>query len=237
MRAWWQGTRLVAERGLVENLHSRTLRIVTGLLLLLSIAAVTVPQVLAHRVTTYTLATIGPAPEALVSALDAAGKAAEFKVGFVERGDAGAVRAAVRDGDATAGLAGTTLYTAASATGTFPVVVSQALVALETSRRMLAAGLSPQQVVDVLSVRPPEQVPVSRANDPGRGWVGFAVGIVLYLALTFAGNAIAATVAMEKATRISEVLLAILRPSQILVGTVAAVGAVTLGQLLSLIHI
>ncbi len=234
MGSWGQGARLVAERGLVENLRSRTLRIVTGLLLLLSVAAVTVPQILAHRVTTYTLATVGPASGSLVSALDSASTSAGFRVRFVERDDAVAVREAVRDGDATAGLAGDTLYTSANTTGTFPVVVAQAVVALETSRRMVAGGLTPQQVADVLSVRPPQQVTVSRATDPGRAWVGFAVGIILYLALTFAGNSIATTVAMEKATRISEVLLAVLRPSQILVGTVAAVGAVTLAQLLIL---
>src|SRR5665647_1838750 len=45
---------------------------------------------------------------------------------------------------------------------------------------------------------------------------------------------IATTVAMEKSTRISEVLLAILRPSQVLVGTVVAIGTVTLCQLLVL---
>jgi ABC-2 type transport system permease protein len=39
---------------------------------------------------------------------------------------------------------------------------------------------------------------------------------------------------MEKSTRISEVLLAVLRPSQVLVGTVVAVGTVTLVQLLVL---
>ena len=39
---------------------------------------------------------------------------------------------------------------------------------------------------------------------------------------------------MEKSTRISEVLLAVLRPSQVLVGTVMAVGTVTLVQLLVL---
>ena len=68
----------------------------------------------------------------------------------------------------------------------------------------------------------------------GRAGTGFAVGIVLYLAITFAGTAIATTVAMEKSTRISEVLLAILRPSQVLVGTVLSVGTVTLVQLLVL---
>ena len=39
---------------------------------------------------------------------------------------------------------------------------------------------------------------------------------------------------MEKSTRISEVLLAVLRPSQMIVGTVVALGTVTLFQLLVL---
>lgn len=234
MGTWWRGTRLVAERGLVENLRSRSLRIVTGLLLLMSVAAVVAPQILANRGTTYTLATVGPAPSELVAVLHAAGKSADFKVTFVSRADAGAVREAVRDGAATAGLAGGTLFTSTAATGPFPVVVSQTVVALETSRQLAEAGLSPQQVAAIQSVRPPEQVSVSRVSDPGRAGVGFAVGIILYLAITFAGSAIATTVAMEKSTRISEVLLAVLRPSQILVGTVAAVGAVTLAQLLIL---
>jgi hypothetical protein len=41
---WWRGTRLVVERSLVEQLRSRSFRIVTALLLLVSLAAVTIPQ-------------------------------------------------------------------------------------------------------------------------------------------------------------------------------------------------
>ena len=234
MSTWWQGTALVAERGLVENVRSRAFKVVTGLLLLMSVAAVTVPQLLGDDRTTYTLATTGKAPMGIVAALDAAGRSADFTVKYVSRVDGAAVRRAVRDDDATAGLAAGTLYTSAKSAGTFPVVVAQAVVSLETSRRLAEAGLSPQQVADLQSIRPPRQVIVGRVNDEGRAGVGFAVGIVLYLALMFAGNAIATTVAMEKSTRISEVLLAVLRPSQVLVGTVMAVGAVTLVQLLVL---
>ena len=71
-------------------------------------------------------------------------------------------------------------------------------------------------------------------DDESRAEIGFAVGVVLYMALTFAGSAIATTIGMEKSTRISEVLLAVLRPSQVLVGNVVAVGAVTVFQLLVL---
>jgi len=234
MRAWWRGTSLVAERGLVENLKSRSFKVLTGLLLLLSIAAVTIPQILSAGGTRYTIATTGKAPGALVSALDAAGRSADFSVKYISRADANAVRLAVHDGDATAGLAGGTLFTSATSAGTFPVVVAQTVVGLETTRRLSEAGLSPQQVAALQSIRPPRQVVVGRVDNEGRAGAGFAVGIVLYLAITFAGTAIATTVATEKSTRISEVLLAVLRPSQVLVGTVIAVGTVTLLQLLVL---
>jgi ABC-2 type transport system permease protein len=234
MGAWWRGTSLVAERGLVETLRSRSFKVITGLLLLLSVAAVTIPQILGGAGTTYTIATAAKAPAGLVAALNAAGKSADFTVKYISRRDVADVRQAVGDGDATAGLPAATLYTSAKSAGTFPVVVAQAVVSLETSRRLTEAGLSPQQVADLQSIRPPKQVIVGRVDNEGRAGAGFAVGIVLYLALTFAGSAIATTVAMEKSTRISEVLLAVLRPSQVLVGTVTAVGAVTLGQLLVL---
>jgi ABC-2 type transport system permease protein len=234
MGAWWRGTALVAERGLIENVRSRSFKLLVALLLLLSIAAVTIPQILGDQSTTYTIATEGKAPAGVVAALAGAGRSAGFTVTYISRADGAAVRRAVRDGDATAGLAGATLYTSATSAGTFSVLVAQAVVTLETSRRMAEAGLSPRQVADLQSVRPPRQVIVGRVDDEGRAGAGFVVGIALYIALTFAGSAIATTVATEKSTRISEVLLAVLRPSQVLVGTVLAVGTVTLVQLLVL---
>ena len=233
MGTWWRGTALVAERGIVENVRSRTFKVVTGLLLVLSAAAVILPQLLRSDETTYVLATTQPAAAGLAQALEAAGTVGGFTVSYDVRADDAAVRQAVRDGDATAGLVGDTLYTSMGS-GTFPVLVAQSMVALEASERLLEAGLTPTQIAEVQSVQPPRQVDVGRVED-ARAVVGFAVGIGLFLALTFAGNAIATTVAMEKSTRISEVLLAVLRPSQALVGTVAAVGAVTLVQLLVLV--
>ncbi len=231
---WRDGMWLVARRSLVENLHSRTFKVVTGLLLLLSIGAVVVPQLISEDGTTYTLATVGEAPAPLRSALEAAGQAGDFTVKFETRDTAEAVRVAVRDDVASAGLADGTLFTPSQSAGPFPIVVAQAVVGVETAKRLAAAGLSADQIASVQSVQPPRQESVGRVDSEGRAAVGFGVGIVLYLAITFAGSAIATTVAMEKSTRISEVLLAVLRPSQILVGTVLAVGLVTLAQLVVL---
>lgn len=234
MAGWWPGTLLVAQRSLHEQVRSRVFRLVTGLLLLVSTAAVVLPQLLGGQAPAYTLATVGDADPAVVSVIEAGQEAGGYAVTFEAYPDRTAVRAAVEDGEATAGLVGGTLFTAAEAGGTFPVLVAQAVVASETSARLAEAGLTPEQVRRVQRVRPPEQVAVSQVADQDRAGVGFAVGIVLYVALTFAGSGIATTVAVEKSTRISEVLLAVLRPTQALVGTVLAVGAATLFQLLVL---
>jgi ABC-2 type transport system permease protein len=173
-------------------------------------------------------------PPRLAMTLAAAEAGGDFTVAFVSRDDREGVRQAVQDAEATVGLAGDTLFTSDQVDGTFPVLVAQAVVGLETSSRLLEAGLSADEVARVQSVQPPQQVPVGRVENEDRAGAGFAVGIVLFLALTFAGSAISTAVAMEKSTRISEVLLAVLRPSQAMVGTVAAVGTVTLVQLLVL---
>ena len=129
MGAWWRGTALVAERGMVENVRSRTFKVVTAMLLVLSAAAVILPQLLRSDETTHTLATTAQAPADLVAALDAAAATADFTVRYEVRADDAGVRQAVRDGDATAGLVGDTLYTS-MASGTFPVLVAQSMVAL-----------------------------------------------------------------------------------------------------------
>ncbi len=232
--SWWGGTRLVAERSMLESARSRTFRVVTGLLLVLAVGALTVPDLIGHGRTTYSLATIGKVEPTLSASLAAAGRSADFKVDYTAVADRAAVRRAVRDGHATVGLARGTLYASSAASSTFPALVAQTVVAREIAGRMAAMGLTARQIAGLQSVRPPKHVTVGRAQDAARARIGYAVGIILFLALTLAGTAIATTVAMEKSTRISEVLLAMLRPSQPLVGTVLAVGTLTLAQLLVL---
>lgn len=234
MSSWWTGTRLVAVRAITENVRSRTFKIVTAVLLLLSAAAVSVPQLLGEDAATYTVATVGEPPADLVAALDVAAQAVGVEAEYLPRTNEDAVRRAVDDGRAQFGLAGPVLFTTSQVDTAAAALVSQAVTAVEVQRRLEAAGLSPQQVAELQSVRPPEQVVVGAAQDVDRAGAGFLVGVVLYMAVMFAGTTIATSVAVEKSTRISEVLLAVLRPSQVMVGTVLAVGAVTLGQLLVL---
>ena len=231
---WWVGTRMVAARSITEGGRSRAFRITTLLLLAVALAAVFLPRILGGGPTTYTLATDGTAPVAVRAQLDAAAEGADFEVEYLELADGPAVEDAVRQGDATVGVADEVMYVRSDAPGAFPVLVAQALVAEETALRLAAAGLSPGEIAELAAITPPEQVEVGPAQDEGRAGVGFVVGIVLYLAITFSGNLIATNVAVEKSTRIAEVLLAVLRPSQILVGNVIGIGVMTFTQLLVL---
>ena len=231
---WWEGTRMVAGRSLREGVRSRTFRITTLVLLLVGLATVYVPRLLAQDEPTYTLATVGQASAGIQAQLDVAAGAAQFTVAYLAVADAPAVEGAVREGDATVGLAEQVMYVRSDAPGAFPVLVAQAVVAEETAQMLLDAGLTAAQVAELSSVPPPEQVEVGPARDEGRAGVGFVVGIVLYIAIVFSGNVIGTNVAVEKSTRIAEVLLAVLRPSQILVGNVIGIGVRTLSQLMAL---
>jgi ABC-2 type transport system permease protein len=233
-RSWWEGTRLVAGRSLADGARSRTVRISTAVLLLVGLAVVFVPRLLGDDEPTYTLASVG-APSASVQAqLDAASDAAGFRVAYLTVQDAAMLEAAIRDGDATVGLAGTTVYVRTDAPGAVAVLVGQAVVAQERADLLRAAGLSSAQIAELGSVALPDQVEVGPVQDEGRAVIGFLVGIVLYMAIMFSGQIIAMNVGVEKSTRIAEVLLAVLRPSQILVGNVVGIGLQTLAQLLVL---
>ena len=230
--SWWVGTRLVAGRSLGEGVRSRTVRLTTLLLLVVGMAVVFLPRLLGGGDPTYTLATIGPVPQAVRAQLDSAGAAGRFHVEYVSAADDAAVEAAVREGDATVGLGDHVMYVRTDAPGATAALVAQAVVADQRARLLIAAGLTPAQVTAVTSIAPPEQVEVGPAQDQNRAAVGIVVGIVLYLAITFSGNSIAMNVGVEKSTRIAEVLLSVLRPSQILVGNVLGIGLRTLIQLL-----
>ena len=185
---------------------------------------------------TYTLATVGRAVPAVVQTqLDAAGEAAAFGVEYLTVADAPAVEAAVREGDATVGLADTIMYVRTDAPGAFPVLVAQAVVAEET--RGADARGRPDAAADrpagIDRRRPSRSRSVRSRTRAARRWASSS-GSCSTWASCSAASTIAMNVGMEKSTRIAEVLLAVLRPSQILVGNVIGIGMQTLVQLLVL---
>ncbi|MET8762431.1 ABC transporter permease [Lentzea sp. NPDC004782] len=109
------------------------------------------------------------------------------------------------------------------------VLRQQVLVA-----QLAEAGISPQQVAQNLanvSVAVTALEPV----DPQRGQrlaIGLIVAALLYYSLLVYGTMVAQGVVEEKSSRVVEILLATVRPWQLLLGKVIGLGAVGLLQLL-----
>jgi ABC-2 type transport system permease protein len=232
-QGWWTGTRLVAGRALGDGFSSRSWRIVTGVLLLLGLAIIIVPRLLGDQAVSYRLAYVDDLSDVVRAQLDTAAELGDFEVSYLAVDDP---EQAVRTGEANVALdpSASTLYVDSTLTPVFPALVSQAVLAQATTDALQQAGLDPAQIAQIAATSPPEQVPVGRVANEERAGVGFAVGIVLYVALILTGTSIATAVATEKTTRISEVLLAVLRPTQLLVGTVLGVGLLGLVQISAL---
>jgi ABC-2 type transport system permease protein len=114
-----------------------------------------------------------------------------------------------------------------------PPLVQAALERAVLAARLTAAGLSP---ADLASVMGGAQVPVEalQSTKPGLTQdrvVGLAVGILLWIALGLYGSQVAQGVVEEKSSRIMEILLATVRPSQLLAGKIVGIGIVGLLQL------
>ncbi len=230
----WQGVRLVAGRAIADGASSKSWRAVTALMVLAGLALVILPRVISGGPSTYTLAATEQTPPSVLRFLQAAGEQSGFELEVLAVDDAAAGQEAVRDGGADVAVSdaalGSVVYVTGEGAGSFPALVSQAVLVAATGQALGAAGLSQAEIAQIQSLPPPEQVFVGGVGDEGRAAIGFIAGIVLYITLILTGTTIATAVATEKTTRISEVLLAVLRPGQLLVGTVLGVGLLGLVQ-------
>jgi ABC-2 type transport system permease protein len=147
--------------------------------------------------------------------------------------DEAAGRAQVSAGTLDVLVAGSATSPTAVVQKSAPSLVQAALERAVLVARLTAAGLSP---ADLASVMSGAQVPVEALQHANPGLtqdrvVGLAVGILLWIALGLYGSQVAQGVVEEKASRIMEILLATVRPSQLLAGKIVGIGLVGLLQL------
>lgn len=233
--SWWSGARIVAERELREKIRARSFVVTTVVLLLIGLAAVIVPSLVNEDDST-TLALTGSTDGGLADALRGAAGAQGLDLRLERRADA---EAAVRDGDADVGLVD------GSGPGPARVIVEEelsdelgAVVRQGVAAARLRVGLDDAGVAPGVGerlLRPPE-VAVDPLDTPDTGTdaergIGVIVAVILYLAILVAGIQVANGVAQEKTSHIAEVLLARIRPSQLLAGKVMGIGLLGLGQL------
>lgn len=231
------GLGLVAGREVREALRRKTFWIVVVVLAIGSVLALVVPDLLSDDdAPTYDVGVVGTS-----ESLDAAISSAVARIGGTARltpvPDAAAADGAVEDdGVDVVVVAGDppTLVVRSGEHERLVALVQQAIAVDAVTSRLEGAGLSPEEAEQALSA-PPAQIRAVDADADERWGASFAVSLVMYLLLLTLMMQAANGTAVEKSNRISEVLLAIVRPGALLFGKVlgiATVGVLTLSATL-----
>ncbi|CAO5186575.1 ABC-2 type transporter transmembrane domain-containing protein [Frankia sp. AiPs1] len=229
--------RLVATREIVLRLRSRAYRVTTALFVAGIAATVLVLHAVGGSSSAKTVA-LTAADGRQAGAIVAAGRSLDVEVRIRTVTDATAGDQAVLDGDADA-------FAQLTASGSFRVAVKNDLgdgltsvltvaarqAALEG--RIAALGGDPATVgraiqsagVDVATLRPQKE------HHGSRLLLGLLAGGLIYISLISFGPLVAQGVIEEKSSRVVELLLAVVRPWQLMAGKVAGIGVVALAQL------
>ncbi len=216
-------TRLVAMRELRERARRRSTWIIAAVLLLGSLAAAIVPELVhSNAPTRYTVALVGD-PAALRDTLVALGPPLEATIDVQTVADADAARQLVTDKKVDIGLVPAPGPAVIVRAGTNDRLVGAARQALATAALADTLHVDTAEVDRITAAAVPELRKVDANADSRRG-AAFGVSLILYLLLLSLMVQVSNGVAIEKANRISEVLLPIVRPGALLFGKVIGVG-------------
>ena len=147
--------------------------------------------------------------------------------------DAGTGRAQVRAGTLDLAVSGSATAPTAVAAEGLPAMAEIALDAAAQDARLAAAGLPPAAIASVMAGVPVEHIQPAGTSSPvdQSVFAGLVVAILLFVSIEMYGIQVAQGVVEEKATRIMEILLATVRPAELLGGKIVGIGLVGLLQL------
>jgi ABC-2 type transport system permease protein len=226
--------RLVAGREVSTRIRDKTFLISSGVILLLVLGGMVFQVLVASGANKVTVGVVGDRA-ALQPALVAQGKAIGADVTVVGLADESAARTKVASGDVDGALLGglgtaPRLLVQRTASTNLTGVVEGAVGRLALTRQLAAAGVTRLDVprVGVTALHP--------GSDPTGERTGVAVigVVVLYALLIMMGNFIAQGVVEEKSTRVVELLLATMRPWQLLAGKIIGLGLLGLAQIVAI---
>ena len=232
---------LVAEREIRERVRGRVFRVVTVILFAVVAAAVVIPTIHTGTTTRQKLGVVAGSP-ALDERLQKLATTVRLPIELVREPDLSAARAAlsagylnmVVDGSGTILVENPISDTDTSTESRYVRAVATALGAQQAFAR---AGLTPKQAAAVAEAKPwpVESVHPSKGATTTEEATALIGVILIFIVLTQYLSWILMGVMEEKASRVIEVLLATVRPGQLLAGKLAGIGAVALLQAVSLV--
>lgn len=227
-----RATRLVMARELREAFRRKAVWITAGLFMLASTALVVLPEVLGggdDGPSERSVATAGSAPEGFTEVARTSGAGVEIELELTTSADPETTVLEVEEGEIDAlvrfDLDPVTIVVSDEDDQLLLALLRQSIQAVATVEALTDAGLDPDQIAEV-SAPPETVVQVLDTERGGRQLVALASALVLYILLLVLANQVANGVAVEKSSRVSEVLLAIVSPRALLFGKAVGVGII-----------
>lgn len=230
-------TGLVAKREILERVRGRIFRVGTLLILLGVAAAIVIPKIHSSSTTPpQQVGVVGQVTPGITEVVKYSGRQAGTPVQIVPQQTVADAEAALRSGALdVAVIDGDRIVVNGSLSGNSESTTSSLVQVLAPDLGVLhayqAAGLTPDQIAQVGQAKP---VPVQNLQAGStRGVIKgtSVIGVILiFLMLTQYNTWILIGVMQEKSSRVVEVLLATVRPLQLLGGKVLGIGLVALGQ-------
>ncbi len=235
----WQVVRLIAGREIAERVRGRLIRILTLVTALLVVVGVALPGLIkSSSAAPVKLGLVGPSTQALAPAVTRTAGAAKLHVRAIDVADPATARDLLVSGGLDVALELTGADTAVvsvkqSLSASARAVLQAALDDVHLRSGLALAHVPLAKVLPALTpVRISETIVKPPAPDrTARTIAAIAAALLMYVSLGLYGGAVAIGVAQEKTSRTAEVLLAAVRPRQLLVGKVLGIGSVGLGQL------
>ena len=232
-----RAVRLIATREIAERLRGRALRVMTALTTVLVVAGIVIPAAIRGGTTETTIGLVGGSAEATGAAIARIAARAGVRILLVDVPSVGLANDELRRGALDVALVGGVNGARALVRETLPAttrtVLSAALDELHLRAALAAAGVPEAKIGPALAPVPlaTTALEVPPSDRSARDIAALAAGFLMYISLGLYGAAVAAGVAQEKTSRTAELLLAAVRPTQLLAGKVIGIGLVGLGQL------
>jgi ABC-2 type transport system permease protein len=231
---------LVARREIRERVRGRVFRVVTVVLMVVVAAAVVIPTIHSGSAKSLRVGVVGGSAS-LETELRNLAKSIGVAVELVSEPDLSQAQAALDAGQLDVVLDGTARILvkdpiSASDTSALARYVRAVSVTLGAQQAIAKAGLTSEQAATIAgakplpidSIHPAKQARTTAEATALLGVILIFIALTQYLTWTLMG------VMEEKASRVVEVLLATVRPIQLLAGKVIGIGAVALAQAIAL---
>jgi len=223
---------LIARREILTRLKDKGF-IASSIFIIVLIMGSVVFQVLIQSGASNVTVGLTGAPQGLSAAIQEQADIFGLDAEVIEYDDEPAARAAVQGEEIDAAVIdGNSVLVSESLDDTLGAAINGAVNGLALARRLVDQGVDPTILQPVSLEVTALQPAADDADEVGeKALVAFVSILLLYTLLIFFGQFIAQGVVEEKASRVIEVLLAAVRPWQLLAGKIIGLGVLALAQL------